>query len=99
MVSSEEAFERIIKSHCIAMVCLGIDKPDIETEKAIKIIEKELKVLEILKKKMVINTDYYDSDFGCEEFEYISYNGQPLNIENKEEYDLIKEWLENDERI
>ena len=59
-------------------------------------IEKELKVLEILKKKMIIDTDYYDSDDGCEEFEYIAYNGQPLNIENKQEYDLLKEWLEHD---
>ena len=95
-MNSEEALERIKRSHRIAMACLGIDKPDIETEKAIKIIEKELKVLEILKKKMIIDTDYYDSDDGCEEFEYIAYNGQPLNIENKQEYDLLKEWLEND---
>ena len=95
-MTSKEALERIKRSHRIAMACLGIDKPDIETEKAIKIIEKELKVLEILKKKMIIDTDYYDSDDGCEEFEYIAYNGQPLNIENKQEYDLLKEWLEND---
>ena len=95
-MNSEEALERIKRSHRIAMACLGIDTPDIETEKAIKIIEKELKVLEILKKKMIIDTDYYDSDDGCEEFEYIAYNGQPLNIENKQEYDLLKEWLEND---
>ena len=58
-------------------------------------IKKELKVLEILKKKMIIDTDYYDSDDGCEEFEYIAYNGQPLNIENKQEYDLLKEWLDD----
>ena len=95
-MTSKEALERIKRSHRIAMACLGIDKPDIETEKAIKIIEKELKVLEILKKKMIIDTDYYDSDDGCEEFEYIAYNGQPLNIENKQEYDLLKEWLEDD---
>ena len=95
-MNSEEALERIKRSHRIAMACLGIDKPDIETEEAIKIIEKELKVLEILKKKMIIDTDYYDSDDGCEEFEYIAYNGQPLNIENKQEFDLLKEWLEND---
>ena len=95
-MNSEEALSRIKRSHRIAMACLLIDKPDIETEKAIKIIEKELKVLEMLKKKMSIGTDYYDSDAGCEEFEYIAYNGQPLNIENKQEFDLLKEWLEND---
>ena len=59
-------------------------------------LNKNLKVLEILKKKMAIETDYYDSDAGCEEFEYIAYNGESLNIENKEEYDLIKEWLEDE---
>lgn len=48
-MNSEEALGRIKKSHRIAMACLGIDKPDIETEKAIKIIEKDLEVLEILK--------------------------------------------------
>ena len=31
------------------MACLGIDKPDIETEKAIEKIEKDLEVLDILK--------------------------------------------------
>ena len=78
------------------MACLGIDKPDIETEKAIKIIEKELKVLEMLKKKMSIGTDYYDSDDGCERIEYIVYNGEVLNIDTEEEFNKVKEWLEDD---
>ena len=95
-MNSEETLERIKRSHRIAMACLGIDKPDIETEKAIKIIEKELKVLEILKKKMIIDTDYYDSDDGCEEFEYIAYNGEALNIDTEEEFNKVKEWLEDD---
>ena len=95
-MTSKEALERIKKSHRIAMACLEIDKPDIETEKAIKIIEKELKVLEILKKKMIIDTDYYDSDDGCEEFEYIAYNGEVLNIDTEEEFNKVKEWLEDE---
>ena len=95
-MNSEEALSRIKRSHRIAMACLGIDKPDIETEKAIKIIEKELKVLEMLKKKMSIGTDYYDSDDGCEKIEYIVYNGEVLNIDTEEEFNKIKEWLEND---
>lgn len=95
-MDSEEALERIKKSHRIAMACLGIDKPDIETEKAIKIIEKELKVLEMLKKKMSIGTDYYDSDDGCEKCEFITYNGEALNIDTEEEFNKVKEWLEND---
>ena len=95
-MNNEEALERIKRSHSIAMACLGIDKPDIETEKAIKIIEKELKVLEMLKKKMSIGTDYYDSDDGCEKIEYIVYNGEVLNIDTEEEFNKVKEWLEDD---
>ena len=95
-MNNEEALERIKISHRIAMACLGIDKPDIETEKAIKIIEKELKVLEMLKKKMSIGTDYYDSDDGCEKIEYIVYNGEVLNIDTEEEFNKVKEWLGND---
>lgn len=98
-MNSEEALSRIKRSHRIAMVCLGIDKPDIETEKAIKIIEKELKVLEMLKKKMSIGTDYYDSDDGCEKIEYIVYNGEVLNIDTEEEFNKVKEWLENEKEI
>ena len=93
-MNSEEALERIKRSHRIAMACLGIDKPDIETEKAIEKIEKDLEVLEMLKKKMSIGTDYYDSDDGCEKIEYIVYNGEVLNIDTKEEFNKVKEWLE-----
>ena len=95
-MNSEEALSRIKRSHRIAMACLGIDKPDIETEKAIEKIEKDLEVLETLKKKMSIGTDYYDSDDGCEEFEYIVYNGEALNIDTEEEFNKVKEWLENE---
>ena len=95
-MNSEEALSRIKRSHRIAMACLRIDKQDIETEEAIKIIEKELKVLEMLKKKMSIGTDYYDSDDGCEKIEYIVYNGEVLNIDTEEEFNKVKEWLEDD---
>ena len=56
-------------------------------------IKKDLDVLDMLKKKMRIETDYYDSDDGCEEFEYIVYNGEALNIDTQEEFNKIKEWL------
>ena len=56
-------------------------------------IEKDLEILEIFKRKMTIETDYYDSDIGCEEYEYIAYNGEPLNIETQKEFNLLKEWL------
>ena len=65
-------------------------------EEKYNIIEKELKVLEMLKKKMTIETDYYDSDVGCEKYEYIAYNGTPLNIDTPEEFDLLREVLCND---
>ncbi len=95
-MTSKEALERIKKSHYIAMACMEIDKPDIETEKAIKTIEKDLEILETLKKKMTIETDYYDSGLGCEIFEYIAFNGETLYIDFQEEFDLLKEWLENE---
>lgn len=57
-------------------------------------IEKDLEILEMLKKKMAIETDYYDSDIGCEIFEYIAFNSEPLNLDSQEEFDLLKEWLE-----
>lgn len=60
------------------------------------IIEKDLEVLEMLKKKMTIETDYYDSDVGCEKYEYIAYNGTTLNIDTPEEFDLLREVLCND---
>ena len=62
--------------------------------------KKDLKILKILKKilkkKLTIEIGYYDSDIGCEAFEYIAYNGEALNIESQEEFDLLKEWLENE---
>lgn len=56
-MTSKEALERIKKSHYIAMACMGIDKPDIETEKAIKTIEKDLEVLEIIKKALEVKNN------------------------------------------
>ena len=54
-MTSKEALERIKKSHYIAMACMGIDKPDIETEKAINTIEKDLEALEIYEKFTIPN--------------------------------------------
>lgn len=98
-MNSEEALSRIKKSHRIAMACLGIDKPDIETEKAIKIIEKELKVLEIIKTKNVdidyIKTCFYDRKGGFKD--YNSWVGHDDDEElSQEEYYLLKEVLEDE---
>ena len=67
-----------------------------EMRLAIEKIEKELKAFEMLKEKMTIETDCYDSDDISERFEYIAYNGDALNIETQEEFDLLKEVLENE---
>ena len=74
---------------------IGVEEWRIAIEK----IEKDLEVLEILKilkKNMTIETDYYDSYDGRVEFEYIVCNGEPLDIENQEDFNKIKEWLENE---
>lgn len=59
-------------------------------------LKKDLEILKIIKKKLTIETSYYDSDNCCETFEYIAYNGDALNIENQEEFKKVKEWLENE---
>lgn len=70
----------------------SINKLKKENEK----LKKDLEILKILKKKLTIETGYYDSDDCCKTFEYIAYNGDALNIENKKDFNKIKEWLENE---
>ena len=65
-------------------------------KRELDLIEKDLEILQILKKKMSIETDYYDDDNMCREYEYIACNGMDLCIENEEEFNKIKEWLEDD---
>lgn len=83
-MTSEEALERIKRSHRIAMACLLIDKPDIETEKAINIIEKDLEILEQLE---ILKKYYSPFKKFLEEMFEKGYN---------EDLVKIKEWLEND---
>ena len=64
-------------------------------KRELDLIEKDLKILQMLKKNMSIKTDYYDDDMR-HEYEYIAYNGTDLWIESKEEFNKLKEWLEND---
>lgn len=64
-------------------------------KRELDLIEKDLKILQMLKKNMSIKTDYYDDDMR-HEYEYIVYNGMDLWIESKEEFNKLKEWLEND---
>ena len=64
-------------------------------KRELDLIEKDLEILQMLKKNMSIKTDYYDDDMH-HEYEYIAYNGMDLWIESEEEFNKLKEWLEND---
>ena len=64
-------------------------------KRELDLIEKDLKILQMLKKNMSIKTDYYDDDMR-HEYEYIAYNGMDLWIESEEEFNKLKEWLGND---
>ena len=64
-------------------------------KRELDLIEKDLKILQMLKKNMSIETDYYDDDMR-HEYEYVAYNGMDLWIESEEEFNKLKEWLEND---
>ena len=90
-MDSEEALERIKKSHRIAMACLGIDKPDIETENAIEKIEKDLEILEIIKKWSFIQENHKD---GYGKFNQFLCNIHTIGME--EDFKKVKEWLENE---
>lgn len=60
-------------------------------------IKKDLEILEILKSYMSIETEIFENENNeVVEYEYIAFNNGDLDIENKEEYNKIKEWLEND---
>lgn len=85
-MTNKEALERIIKSHSIAMACLGIE--DKETEQAIDIIEKDLKVLEILKRHSTILDD--------EDWDRNIFNGIDYEYLDEKERKVIKEWLKNE---
>ncbi len=56
----------------------------------LNIIEEDLEILYMLKKNMRIESEIIDG----KEYEYIAYNYWELDIENKEEFNKIKEWLQ-----
>lgn len=67
---------------------------DCESEEY-KLIKKDLEILEILKKSMSVDTEVFENDnHEVVEYEYIAFNDWELDIENKEEYNKIKEWLQ-----
>ena len=68
------------------------NKDDIFRLRAIK---RDLEILEIFKKYLSIETEIFDNDMNeVQEYEYIAFNNGDLDIENKEEYNKIKEWLQ-----
>ena len=65
-----------------------------ETYEARETIKKDLEILEILKKSMSVDTEVFENDnHEVVEYEYIAFNDWDLDIENKEEYNKIKNWL------
>ena len=63
------------------------NKDDIFRLRAIK---RDLEILYMLKKNMRVDSEIIDGV----EYEYIAYNYWELDIENKEEFNKIKEWLQ-----
>lgn len=83
------------KEALIDLVDMGVLRLNKEAAQRLAIVKKDLDVLEVLKNKMSVEIDYYDSDLGCEAYEYIAYNGEALNIDTQVEFNLLKEWLRN----
>ena len=59
----------------------------------LRTIKRDLDIANMLKKNMKVETEVFESNNEVVEYEYIAYNGWDLDIENKEEYNKIKEWL------
>ena len=59
----------------------------------LKIIEKDLEILYMLKKNMSVETEYFDDDGTSKEYEFITFYDMELWENNEKEYNKIKEWL------
>lgn len=77
-MKSKEALENI-RDYCIEIV------------KKLDIIDKDLEMVNMLKKNISIQTDYDDET--CKEYEYLAYNDLYLDIKSEEEYNKIKDWI------
>lgn len=93
-MNSEEALERIKRSHRIAMACLGINKPDIETEEAIEKIEKDLEVLNIIKRS-ITHKEKHTHDLN-EKLKGQKYMTISVWVNGDTDFNKVKDWLEND---
>lgn len=60
----------------------------------LRTIKRDLEILYMLKKNMRVESEPLEAFNGkIIEYEYIAYNNWELDIENKEEYNKIREWL------
>ena len=92
-MTSKEALENIRDYHNETVIDNYCTYTENMFEKELDIIEKDLEILEMFKKRMSIEVAYYNGDKRFGTYKYIEYNGAPLDIETKEEFDKIKEWL------
>ena len=91
-MTSKEALKRIKKSHYVAMDCMGIEEPDVETEEAIKTIEKDLDLLAKIEK--VIQDYCYIDDFP--QGKVIRMFVEENEESNEADFYLLKEVIDND---
>ena len=99
-MTSKEALKRIKKSHYVAMDCMGIEEPDVETEEAIKTIEKDLDIFDCFQKidKKELK-DFIETQirYALNENTWLSACNCDLEKEKPTKHLIkIKEWLEND---
>ena len=105
-MTSKEAID-ILESECKALndewafspkqVEKGISSMD---ARALEVIKQDLEVLEILKRHLVVETDYCgDSEFKTHTTISLYWDNQKLSVDSKEgkEHKLVKEWLERKE--
>ncbi len=96
-MTSKQALEELyvdikqFEEHFIGCICF-------DSEEEYNLIKKDLEILEMFKKRMSIEVAYYNGDKRFGTYKYIEYNGTPLDIATKEEFNKIKEWLENEKQ-
>ena len=87
----KENAQEICEWELIRLKIFEKDLEILETIKKLKIIEKDLEILEIIKKWSFIQENYKD---GYGKFTQFLCNIHTIGM--KEDFEKIKEWLEND---
>jgi hypothetical protein len=88
-MTGKEALEIIVRKHSISET----DKEDEELEKCYKCVMSDLEVLEILKRHLVVETE---DDERKELGESVNCYLKSWLSSDKEDYQKVKEWLENE---